>query len=165
MLFIYLALIILILTFVYQKHYNAARLRRVRKMMSYDIKFIWNCEEFPLFILEFAIMLLHICPFVDQVEMIRNQLDLIYAIMGFVYTAKLVYLFELMRHYSPLNTSKGRFVGSLSKINFNNAFLVKTWIKMNPVVAMPSAICWFLIINAYLLYLVERGGHYTTCYE
>lgn len=110
-------------------------------------------------------MFIHFPPFLDKINIMRNNLKIISPILGFVYTAKLIYLFELMRHYSPLNTSKGRFVGSLSKIPINNAFLIKTWIKMNPIVALPMGVFWFLILNSYLLYLTERSGEYTTCYS
>src|SRR4051812_14334500 len=100
-------------------------------------------------------MTIHYPPLLDKVNLVQSNISIIVPILGFVYAFKLIYLFELMRHYSPLNTSKGRFVGSLSKIPINNAFLIKTWIKMNPIVALPMGVFWFLILNSYLLYLME----------
>ena len=69
-----------------------------------------------------------------------------------------------MYHYSPLNTSKGRFVGSLSKIPVDASFLIKTWIKSHPLVALPAGIFFFIICNAYVLYIAERTDDYATGY-
>jgi hypothetical protein len=105
--------------------------------------------------MEVIIMSIHFPPMLDRISIVKSNMKYSGPTLGFVYAAKLLYLFELMRHYSPLNTSKGRFVGSLSKVPINNAFLIKTWIKMNPIVALPMGVFWFLIVNSYLLYLME----------
>lgn len=158
-----ITIVILIQTF--RKHYYSAELRRVRNMVSKDRRMIFNSKEFPAFLTEFIIMLIHYPPFLDNVKWVKENSKIIFPIIGLFFALKLVFLFELIRHYSSLNTNKGRFVGSLSKIPINTSFLIKTWLKMNPVIAIPMGAFWFLIIMSYLLYLTERSGSYAACYE
>jgi hypothetical protein len=72
---------------------------------------------------------------------------------------------ELMRHYSPLNTNKGRFIGSISKTQITSSFLIKAWIKTYPLASLPIGIFCFLISNAYIIYLIERDDFPTACYD
>ena len=88
--------------------------------------------------------------------------------MATVFTIKLLWTLELLYHHSPLNTSKGRFVGSLSKTKLDTPFMIKAWLKsydISYVKQMPLAIFLFLLIGSYLMYVLERGDNYTVCYE
>jgi Ion channel len=45
------------------------------------------------------------------------------------------------------------------------SFLIKAWLKNYPIFALPFFISSFLLINAYVLYVVERNSIYASCYE
>ena len=77
---------------------------------------------------------------------------------------KIVTCLELIHHYSPLNSNKGRFVGSLSKTKITTSFLVKAWIRSYPLLALPFGIFVFLISNSYFIYVIERDIKPTDCY-
>ena len=85
-----------------------------------------------------------------------------------VLTAVCVYKFlsmiELLYHYSPLNSNKGRFVGSLSKTKMDYPFFLKAWIKSYPLITMPIGIIIFIVIFSYLMYVIERKGDFVHCY-
>lgn len=62
-----------------------------------------------------------------------------------------------MKNYSPLNTHSARFIGSFTKVEYGDWFLVKVWLKANPLASL--VFCWMIIIfvSSYLLYIVERS--------
>eukprot|EP00347_Sterkiella_histriomuscorum_P019824 403340161 len=107
----------------------------------------------------------------DSVRMIVNvihgqiqNIDESFIFFAFFFLLKLVACLELLHHYSPLNTSKGRFVGSLSKTQITTSFLVKAWIKTYPLVSLPIGIFTFLLCNSYVMYVIERNAFPTDCY-
>ena len=107
------------------------------------------------------IVLIHFPPFLDSEFENIPKVFIFFAIFQLL---KILTSIELLRHYSPLNTSKGRFVGSLSKTNITTSFLIKAWIKTHPLVALPLGISTFLISHAYVIYVIERVGDPTDCY-
>lgn len=52
-------------------------------------------------------------------------------------------------------------------IDYSDAFLFKVWMTMNPIKGLFLGVLAFLIINSYLLLLVERGDLNSefSCYE
>lgn len=118
---------------------------------------ILNSKEFTSFIIEHIAMLLHFAPFLDSYDIVKENLFTCFAILAFVYTTKILYLFELLYHYSPINTNKGIFVSSLSKTKLTGPFLIKAWIKTYPLMALLIGITGFMFLNSYLIYIVERG--------
>jgi len=155
------ALTLITLSYSIQKHVAQGKLRRIRDQVSADRYMIFNFLEFPAFFIEFVIMLIHYPPFLDMVEVFETNVETLFPLLATFQILKLFYLSELIRHYSALNTSKGRFVGSLSKIPISNSFLIKTWIKMNPVMALLCGTIFYLVVTTYLLYLTERNSSYT----
>lgn len=109
-------------------------------------------------------MIVHFEPFLDEYDIIKNNLYTCLAILGFVYTFKLLYMLDLLYHYSPINTNKGIFVSSLSKTKLTGPFLIKAWIKTYPLMALLMSTTGFLGITSYLIYIVERGPSYCRCY-
>lgn len=116
-----------------------------------------NTKEFPMFLLEHAIMLIHFAPFIDSLQIVRNNFYTCFGILAFVFVAKILCLFELLYHYSPINTSKGIFVSSMSKTKLNGPFLIKAWIKAYPLMALSIGMLGFVLMNSFLIYMVERG--------
>jgi len=104
------------------------------------------------------IMGMHYPPYLDSIENLVKYSAQVNTFLGAFYFTKLFFMFELMRHHSPLNTSKGRFVGSLSKIPITNSFLIKTWVKMNPFVSIGGGTFLFLAVATYFLYITERNS-------
>jgi len=109
-------------------------------------------------------MILHFAPFLDSILIIKKHLNYCFIALTFAYVAKLCTLLELLYHYSPLNTNKGRFVGKLSKTKLGTAFLIKAWIKSYPLIALPCGIIVLIFTNSYLLYVIERDSDTATCY-
>ena len=124
---------------------------------------IFNMKEFPTFLMESLISICHFPPFMDQG--MNEGIDQIFIFFALAFLLKLITCLELLHHYSPLNTSKGRFVGSLSKTQITTSFLVKAWIKSYPIVALPLAIFTFLLCNSYVIYVIERHAIATDCYN
>ena len=55
-----------------------------------------------------------------------------------------------------MNSPNGRFIGSITNVEYSTLFLVKAWLEVNPVIAL---ICAFLIIvvaSSYLMFIIER---------
>ena len=103
-------------------------------------------------------------PFIDSIIPIYKNIEQIFIGLCFFQVAKLSLSLELMHHYSPLNTKKGRFVGSLSKVEITTSFLAKSWIKSHPVIALPASISVFIFICSYVLYVTERTASIAPCY-
>ena len=91
-------------------------------------------------------------------------MDFIFVVATFASALKLMVIIELIGRFSPVNTNKGRFIGSLSKIKYGYSFFVKTWIKSYPIVFLVTSLILFLVVNAYLLYVAQRGTIYEKCY-
>lgn len=134
----------------------------MRNQVANELRIIVNFKEFPLFFLEFLICIIHFPPFLDAYLIEINQT---FVFLAFIFLFKILSCLELLHHFSPLNTSKGRFVGSLSKTQITTSFLVKAWIKSYPLVAIPAGIASFIICNAYVVYVIERDAQPTDCYE
>lgn len=115
-----------------------------------------------MFLAETLITIIHFPPFLDQNI---DDIDIAFTFFAFIFLFKLVTCLELLHHYSPLNTSKGRFVGSLSKTQITTSFLVKAWIKSYPLSSMPVGIFTFILCNSYVMYVIERNYIPTNCYE
>jgi hypothetical protein len=111
------------------------------------------------------IMATHFPPFLDEMSIVKSNIANCFEVLAVVFTIKLLSILDLLYHHSPLNTNKGRFVGSLSRTKLDTPFLMKAWIKSYPLITLPVAIFLFLLSGAYLLYVLERGESYTTCYE
>lgn len=53
-------------------------------------------------------------------------------------------------------------------IDYTNSFLVKVWLTMNPLKGLILSFSFYIALNSYLLFLVERSaGSYNlmSCYE
>lgn len=142
-----------------------AKLHRIRNTLPNELGPIFNKNEFPKFFFESFIHLIHFAPFIDHIDGVVENIDALIIVFSVPAIVKLVQLLELIMHFSPLNTSKCRFVGSLSKIKFDAAFLVKTWLKTHPLISLPVSIFFFLIVSSYLLYISERAEFTATCYS
>lgn len=97
--------------------------------------------------------------------LIFEHLNFVFTAISFAFAFKAITMIDLLYHYSPLNTTKGRFVGSLSKTKFDTPFLIKAWIKSNPLVSLPFSIVTFILVFSYLTYVIERSNNYAPCYE
>jgi len=137
------------------KHYWNAKLNRMRHILPYEMDSICNFNELPYFLFEFFIILGHFPPFLDT-EI--NDIPKAFVVFSFFFLIKLVFCLELLYHYSPLNTNKGRFLGSISKTQINTAFLMRAWLKSYPLYTLPLTIFTFLICNTYVMYVVERDA-------
>lgn len=157
-------LILFLMCLVLQKYHLIAKLARMRGIMPHDQKMIMNLTEFPPYLLESFITFLHFPPFLDYLEYVKTHVNIFFMIFTTFYLLKFLTCIELMRHFSPLNTSKGRFVGSLSKTKITTSFLIKAWIRSYPLIALPVGIGAFLLANAYLLYVIERDFYPTDGY-
>lgn len=107
------------------------------------------------FILEIIISLIHVPPYIDHGA--KDFSDTSYVdILTFLSFTKIYILARLMRNGSPLNTNSGRFIGSFTKVEFGDWFLVKIWMKANPLFSLIAS--WIVIIfaSSYLLYISER---------
>ncbi|CDW75096.1 UNKNOWN [Stylonychia lemnae] len=159
----FIMMLIISTTFlVIQKHYYAAKLARLRHQIAAEQRLIFNMKEFPLFFVELLICIIHFPPFFDAYI---SEIDNAFVFLAFAFLFKIIACLELLHHYSPLNTSKGRFVGSLSKTQITTSFLVKAWIKSYPLIALPLGITTFLLCNSYVVYVIERSAVPTDCYE
>jgi len=158
-------LILFTLVYVFKKHLLVAKRHRIRNTLPNELGPIFNKNEFPKFFLESFVHLIHFAPFIDHIDGVRENLDVLFIVFSVPAIVKLVQLLELILHFSPLNTSQGRFVGSLSKIQFDAAFLVKTWLKTHPLISLPVSIFFFLIVSSYLLYISERPEFTAVCYS
>lgn len=74
-------------------------------------------------------------------------------------------MIELLYHYSPLNSNKGRFIGSLSKTKLEYPFFIKAWIKTSPLITLPLGIMLFILAFSYLMYVIERRGDNVEGYD
>lgn len=116
-----------------------------------------------MFVIELVIALVHFPPFLDS--QLNDKLDTALILIVVCFLLKVISCLELMHHMSPLNSSKGRFVGSLSKTQITPSFLMKAWLKSYPLYALPLGIFSFLLCNSYVVYVVERGSHPTDCFQ
>ena len=105
--------------------------------------------------IEFVVMIGHFPPFLDAKI---SRLSVAFVVFSFFFLLKLIICLELMYHFSPLNTNKGRFIGSISKTQINSAFLMRAWLKSYPLYTLPLAIVIFLMCNTYVMYVVERDA-------
>jgi len=156
---------LLVGAYVVKKHIYKAKIDRLRKVIPLERQLLLNKSQILPFLFEFLLGLTHFFPMLDQSEYIVEHINMVYTGFTFVHLLKLFILVELMSNYSPLNSSKGRFVGSLSKIKFDMPFLTKSWIKSHPLAFLSFSMPLFLFVNAYLLYVSERETAYVSCYE
>jgi len=56
---------------------------------------------------------------------------------------------------------------ALRGIDYNQSLLIKGWLTNHPVLGLGAGLVFFITINAYLLYLAERGNefHFLSCYD
>lgn len=155
------ALLLIASYLVIMKHYWNSKLNRMRHVLPNEVGSICNFTEFPQFLIEFLIMIGHFPPFLDA-EIAR--LSIAFVVVSFFFLLKIVICLELLYHFSPLNTNKGRFIGSISKTQINTAFLMRAWLKSYPLYTLPSAIFIFLLCNTYVMYVVERDAQPAECY-
>ena len=55
---------------------------------------------------------------------------------------------------------------ALRGIDYTSAFLVKVWLTMNPIKGLLIGFLFFIFLNSYLLFIIERGSnnYLMTCY-
>jgi len=132
---------------VIRYHYNRRSLKE---------KFAFSKNK-PLFIaiLECIVSFIHVPPGLDLDAEIFSDSSFL-DILVFLAFSKLYILIRIMKNASPLNTHSARFVGSFTKVNYGDWFLIKVWLKANPVVSLFFSWLVITFISSYLLYLAER---------
>ena len=78
-------------------------------------------------------------------------------IIVFLTFSKLYASMRVVRDSSPLNTNSGRFIGSFTKIQYTDKFLVKAWLKANPILSLCCPVFVIVVLISYLLYISERS--------
>ncbi len=105
--------------------------------------------------LEVTLALVHVPPGIDFGA--KKFSDSSYVdVLVFISFFKLYILARLMKNSSPLNTNGARFIGSFTKVEYGNWFLVKVWLKANPLLSLILSWVFIIFVSAYLLYLSER---------
>ena len=108
-----------------------------------------------MFIIELVISVIAIPPFIDykSVDYKKNKyLD--YIVM--VCFLKLYLLIRIIRELSPIKGVIGRFISSLTKTEYSNSFLFKSWIKEHPITSLIYFASFIIIVPSYILHLSER---------
>ena len=63
---------------------------------------------------------------------------------------------RVIKDWSPLNTNTGRFIGTFTKVEYSDKFLIKTWLKANPILSLLCFAVLIISISSYLIYISER---------
>ncbi len=106
--------------------------------------------------MESLMSLLHIPPGIDSGAKTFSDSSFV-DIIVFISFFKLYILVRLMKNRSPLNTNSARFIGSFTKVQYGDWFLVKVWLKANPLLSLVMSWVVIIFVSSYLLYIVERS--------
>jgi hypothetical protein len=107
-------------------------------------------------IIESILFLVHLPPFFDTTYYGRKYFEVILTGALLITAAKFFIVIRIITYMSPLNSSKGRFITALRGIDYTNSFLVKVWLTMNPLKGLLTCFLFFICLNSYLLFTVER---------
>lgn len=99
---------------------------------------------------------MHLPPFFDTTYNGRKYFEVIVTAALLISAAKFYIIVRIVTFLSPLNSSKGRFITALRGIDYTNSFLVKVWLTMNPMKGLMLGFIFFIFLNSYLLFTVER---------
>jgi hypothetical protein len=104
------------------------------------------------FVVEMALLAVHVWPGIDDVSLSSPTL---YLVMSQVMWVRWIFLFRVVRYFSSLNSSNGRFISALTNVEFSSGFIFKTALKDRPVLFMTSVLSIILFSSAYAVRMVE----------
>ena len=73
---------------------------------------------------------------------------------------KLYFAIQYVKNASPLNSPNGRFIGSITNVDYSTLFLLKAWLEVNPVIALIFALLIIVVMSSYLMFIIEREAEY-----
>jgi len=112
-------------------------------------------------LLEALLLLLHVFPGCTS-SVFGSGPDLYIALCAAMF-ARLWLALRVIRYHSRLNSSDGRFIGSLTNVEFDTPFILKTVLKDAPLPFLTVSLALLLMVTAYALRLIETltCAHYT----
>eukprot|EP00743_Colponemidia_sp_Colp-15_P005555 GILK01005976.1.p1 GENE.GILK01005976.1~~GILK01005976.1.p1 ORF type:complete len:934 (+),score=188.90 GILK01005976.1:182-2983(+) len=111
---------------------------------------------FPLCI-EILVCLIHVPPAIDYYASSHLYLlDLTTTLSAFMFL-RIYLLLRLLEAHSPINSSTGRFIGSITNVPTTPSFLFKTWLEAHPVGSLLVGLSILVFVCSYVLHLYERN--------
>jgi len=102
--------------------------------------------------IESVVVLVHVFPGLENVV---NDDPGLYIFCCLFMFARVLFVMRVIRFYSRLNTSNGRFVSALTNVEFGGSFIFKTVLKEHPVALMLTSLALLLAISGYSVRMVE----------
>ena len=135
------------------RYYSALwELRKLRNLAPQKAS-LWGSGQLVWeFLLETAFLLVHSFPGIDNIDD-KHPSFLIAMNLGMF--CRIVLFTRVLRYHSPLNTSNGRFIGSLTNVDFSTSFIVKTTLKDSPVKFVTLTFLTLILVSSYSLHIVD----------
>ena len=135
------------------RYYSALwDLMKLRNLAPQKVSFWGSGKLFWEYLLEMAFLLVHSFPGIDNIDD-KHPSFLIAMNLGMF--GRLVLFTRVLRYHSPLNTSNGRFIGSLTNVDFSTSFIVKTTLKDSPVKFVTLTFLMLILVSSYSLHIVD----------